>query len=74
MVMLVTMELGMKVKLKRVSRKLTQRELAELVGDCSHAFISKVENGLCDPRVGDLERIAKALGLTMSELCDEGAA
>jgi transcriptional regulator with XRE-family HTH domain len=56
-------ELGQNIRLERKRRKLTQRELADLLG-MSRATISQIENGtIQDIGVRKIIRILEVLGL-----------
>ncbi len=58
----------MKVKLLRISKHITQKELAKMVG-ISHVTLARVEKDDIDQiRVGTLKKIAKVLGTTVHEL------
>jgi len=58
--------LGELVRLLRERRGLSVRTLARESG-FSPSFISQVEHGLASPSIASMERIAHALGVTMSE-------
>lgn len=55
---------GKMIEEVRKNAHLTQKELAERIGT-NKSYISRVENGLTDPKVSTLCRIASALGLTI---------
>jgi len=55
-------KLGDKVKSLRLSRRLTQEELASKI-KLSICFISLIENGHKDPSLKTLDSIAKALSV-----------
>lgn len=58
----------MSVKIKRIMQKLSQKELAELVGT-SNVTIVKIEKGNIDSvKFGTLKKIAVALNSTVQEL------
>lgn len=59
-------KLGSVVRELRLNRKLGLRTLAEQTG-FSPAFISQVENGQASPSISSMERIARALGVTLGE-------
>ena len=48
----------------RKKAKMTQAELAEKIGT-NKSYISRVENGITEPKVSTFYRIASALGLTV---------
>lgn len=58
---------GDKIRSLRKAANLTQAELGEEVGVSQNA-INFFENGLKDPQVKVLARIAKRLGCTVDEL------
>lgn len=58
----------MKVKLLRISKHITQKELAKMVG-ISSATLVRIEKDRIDQiRVGTLKKVAEALGTTVKEL------
>ena len=61
--------LGNRIRKLRSQAGLTQAQLAERV-DISDEFLSRMERGLKSPSLETAERIADALGITMSELFD----
>jgi len=60
--------LGLNVRRQREAKQLTQERLAELAG-LDPTYISGIERGLRNPGIKNVARLAKALGLTTSELC-----
>ncbi len=54
------LEIGQRIKDRRLSNSLTLKQLAELAG-CSDAYISQIENGKVSPSIAILKRIADAL-------------
>lgn len=58
--------LGTMVRGLRASRRMTLRTLAEHTG-FSAAFLSQVEHGQASPSISSMERIARALGVTLGE-------
>lgn len=61
--------LGQNVRKIREAKQLTQEKLAELSG-LDPTYISGIERGLRNPVIKNVARIAKALGLTTSQLCE----
>jgi predicted transcriptional regulator len=59
--------LGKRVFQLRVNMNLGLRGLAKASG-VSYGNISKIENGLSDPALSTLDKLAKAFGITASEL------
>ncbi len=64
------MKLNEKILYYRRSRKLSQEELAELVG-VSRQSVSKWELGEATPEVGKLVTLARVFGITTDELLSE---
>ncbi len=62
-------KIGLKIKLERAKRKLSQEKLAELA-DLSKTHVGDIERGATIPTVETLNRIANALGITLVELVD----
>ena len=60
--------LGQSVRRRREARELTQEKLAEKAG-LDPTYISGIERGLRNPGIKNVARLAKALGLSTSELC-----
>lgn len=65
------MDIGERLRDVRQSRSLSLRALGELTG-FSASFLSQVELGQASPSLGSLQRIADALGVTVSGLLDQG--
>ncbi len=57
----------MRLKELRAARGLTQEALAKKAG-ISRTYIARLELGQQDPTLGTLEKLAKALKLTVGEL------
>ncbi len=60
--------LGLNVRRAREAKSLTQEKLAERAG-LDPTYISGIERGLRNPGIKNVARLAKALGLSTSELC-----
>ncbi len=60
------MEIGVKIKNKRMALGLTQEELAERA-DLTKGFISQIERDLTSPSVDSFSDILEALGTNMSD-------
>ena len=60
---------GKRMKEMRKAKKLTQEQLAELVG-IEPQNLSKIECGMHFPQPDKIEKIAYALGVNISELFD----
>src|SRR5262245_44607467 len=63
------LELGRRIKMLRVSRGLTLKDLEER-GGISATHVSEIERGKASPTVGALGRIARALGLRPATLVE----
>ncbi len=59
--------IGIRVRLTRQARGLTQQQLAEMAG-MSRPSLSAIENGLADPSLRNAMALARALGMTVEEL------
>ena len=59
--------LGKRVKELRREQQLTQTQLALMVG-LDHSYISRIENGECNPTVDSIVIIANGLGTSPSTL------
>ena len=62
-------ELGHRIKMLRISRGLTLKDLEER-GGISATHVSEIERGKASPTVGALGRIARALGLRPATLVE----
>ncbi len=60
--------LGLNIRRHREAQDLTQEELGERAG-IDQTYISGIERGIRNPGIKSVARVAKALGLTTSELC-----
>ncbi len=61
-------KLGLNVRRRREALDLTQEALAEKA-DMDQTYISGIERGLRNPGIINVAKLAKALQLTTSELC-----
>ena len=59
---------GRNVRRFRGAKDLTQEKLAERA-DLDSTYISGIERGVRNPGIKNVARIAKALGISTSELC-----
>jgi transcriptional regulator with XRE-family HTH domain len=64
------MEIGKKIKKVRESKGLSQKEVIA-VAEIGSAMYSRIENGVNEPSLATLEKIAKALGVKLSDLFDD---
>lgn len=62
--------LGDRVRIYRTARRLTLRQLGELVGTTA-SFLSQLERGLSGANTSTLMLIANALGISVADLFDE---
>ncbi len=62
----------MRIKLREARERafLTQEELVERTG-LTKASISRIENGLHEPRIKTVRKLAEALGVDPASLIDE---
>jgi transcriptional regulator with XRE-family HTH domain len=60
-------QMGMRIRTFREARKMSQGELARRAR-ITREYVNKLEAGRYDPTVGTLTRIAKALGMKVTEL------
>lgn len=60
--------LGLNVRRRREALDLTQEALAEKA-DLDQTYISGIERGLRNPGILNVGKLAKAFGITTSELC-----
>jgi transcriptional regulator with XRE-family HTH domain len=60
-------ELGERLRAIRLLRRLTLREVAEAAG-VSESFVSQLERGRSSASVATLQRLAKAVGIEISDL------
>lgn len=57
----------LRLKIKRIEKGLTQKELADMVG-IGQGFISSYETGKYFPRKKVLDRLAQALGCEVRDI------
>ena len=60
--------LGQNVRRAREAKEFTQEKLAEKAG-LDPTYISGIERGLRNPGIKNVARLARALGLSTSDLC-----
>ncbi|OGH96905.1 MAG: hypothetical protein A2039_00140 [Candidatus Melainabacteria bacterium GWA2_34_9] len=63
-------KLGLNIKLERVRKRLTQEDLAGLVG-CDRSYISLIERGLQNPSIIKIVKMSKALDVDIKVLLNE---
>lgn len=59
--------LGMEIKIARMRKGLSQRELAKLAG-FGQGAITKLETGKADGKILTYKRVAESLGISMKDL------
>lgn len=62
------MSLGERIKENRKAKKLTQKQLAELLGGIDHSTVSKWESDTYEPDTTSLNKLAGILGVTVDYL------
>ncbi|MBK9567158.1 MAG: helix-turn-helix domain-containing protein [Saprospiraceae bacterium] len=65
------MGLGEQIKKVRLAKGLSQKEVV-LSADIEKAQFSRIENDKTDPSYSTIEKIAKAMGCTLTELFSNG--
>ena len=65
-----SLDLGPRLRALRRARHLTLRAVAEEAG-ITESFLSQVERDVASPSIATVQRIARALGLTIAELFSE---
>lgn len=63
------MKLAMRIKRLRKAKGLTQEVLAHRA-KLSHGYIARLEIGRHDPTLSTLKKLARALGVSVSELLE----
>ena len=61
------MDIGSNIKRVRVAKNLSQKEVITAI-DMGAAMYSRIESGKTEPSLSTLEKIAKALGVSLTEL------
>jgi transcriptional regulator with XRE-family HTH domain len=60
-------EVGARIRARRIEKDLSQEALAKKAA-LSREHVARLEAGLYEPTLGTLERLARALGLSLPEL------
>jgi transcriptional regulator with XRE-family HTH domain len=60
-------QIGVRLKRLRTKQQLTRYALAKRAG-ISQVYVKKLEDGKSDPTIGMLQKLAKALGVPVTEL------
>lgn len=63
-------EIGRKIKQRRLQLDLTQEELAQRT-ELTKGYISQLENDLCSPSIATLQDILNVLGISLQEFFTE---
>ena len=63
----ISKKLGNNIKRIRLKKGMSQGDICRATG-MDRGYVSRVENGLKNPTISNLEKIAKALGVTPDEL------
>jgi transcriptional regulator with XRE-family HTH domain len=63
-------EIGKKIKKVRESMGMSAKEVIS-IAEIGSAMYSRIENGVNEPSLSTLEKIAKALGIKLSDLFDD---
>ena len=62
-------KLGKKIRILRLENLLSQEKLGEITG-LDRTYISGIERGVRNPSLKNIEKLAKALDVKVSELTD----
>tara|TARA_B100000378_G_scaffold10922_1_gene9195 strand:- start:6938 stop:7153 length:216 start_codon:yes stop_codon:yes gene_type:complete len=62
-------KLGKKIRTLRLEKLLSQEKLGEITG-LDRTYISGIERGVRNPSLKNIEKLAKALDVKVSELTD----
>ncbi|WP_041690781.1 helix-turn-helix domain-containing protein [Eggerthella sp. YY7918] len=63
-------ELGRRIRVARIKRKLSQEQLALMIG-VGRSYLAKIETGKRNPTIDFLEKVAIGLDVTLEELFKE---
>jgi len=66
------LELGTRIRALRQARRLTLRDVAERAG-VTESFLSQVERDVTSPSIATVQRIARALDLSIAQLFANGS-
>lgn len=66
------MNIGSKIKEYRESKKMTQKEIAQILG-VEPGTISKYESGMIEPNIESLKKLAETFEITVDELISENS-
>ena len=65
----VKLKIGQRIKQLRDAKDMAQKDLA-YAADLDRSYIASIENGLRNVSIVNIEKIAKALNVTLKELFD----
>lgn len=65
----INIKIGIKIRLERTKRGLSQEKLAELAGMNKNS-IGAIERGVSSPSIDTIAKLADAFGLQFNELVD----
>ena len=65
----ISIKFGKKVKEVRLNKKMSQGDLAKILG-VHPTYISSVERGVRNMALNNIERLAKALGISIGKLVE----
>lgn len=65
-------KLGKAIRACRVEQGISQRKLAQMIGQGGHSYIYRVERGIIPLGLEQLFKIADALGVEVKDLFDFG--
>ena len=63
-------KIGLRIKELRNNKRISQEKLAE-IADLDRTYINSVENGKRNISIENIEKIAKALGVSLQEFFNE---
>ncbi len=66
---MINKKLGLKVKIERIKKNLSQEKLAELA-DIDRGTLSKIERGVISPTIATLYKLSTAFKIKISDLVD----
>lgn len=65
------MTIGERIKLERIKRHISQRELADILGWNHHQMVLYVEKNKREVKVHELNKIAKRFGMSLHDFFEE---
>ena len=68
----VKLKIGQRIKELRESAKMSQKDLA-YTADLDRSYIASIENGQRNVSIVNIEKIAKALDVTLKEFFNDGS-